>query len=61
MNGDSVAVRVTHRLGAVARDAAGTRDKLSYDHWYLRHRSLLVDLAICVRTFWILVTGAGAR
>lgn len=24
--------------------------KLSYDLWYLRHRSLLVDLAICLRT-----------
>jgi lipopolysaccharide/colanic/teichoic acid biosynthesis glycosyltransferase len=24
--------------------------KLSYDLWYLRHRSLLVDFAICVET-----------
>ena len=42
-------------------DAAGTRDKLSYDLWYLRHRSLVVDLAICARTFWVLVTCSGAR
>jgi lipopolysaccharide/colanic/teichoic acid biosynthesis glycosyltransferase len=25
--------------------------KLSYDLWYLRHGSLLVDLAICLETF----------
>jgi lipopolysaccharide/colanic/teichoic acid biosynthesis glycosyltransferase len=25
--------------------------KLSYDLWYLRHRSLLVDFAICAMTF----------
>jgi exopolysaccharide biosynthesis polyprenyl glycosylphosphotransferase len=42
-------------------NAAGTRDKLSYDLWYLRHRSLVVDLAICARTFCILLTGSGAR
>jgi exopolysaccharide biosynthesis polyprenyl glycosylphosphotransferase len=42
-------------------DAEGTADKLSYDLWYLRHRSLLLDLAICVKTVSTLVTGAGAR
>ena len=42
-------------------DAAGTGDKLSYDLWYLRHRSLVVDLAICVKTFSTLVTASGAR
>ena len=42
-------------------DADGTADKLSYDLWYLRHRSLFLDLAICVRTFSTLVTGSGAR
>jgi exopolysaccharide biosynthesis polyprenyl glycosylphosphotransferase len=42
-------------------NAAATRDKLSYDLWYLRHRSLVVDLAICARTFCILFTGSGAR
>jgi exopolysaccharide biosynthesis polyprenyl glycosylphosphotransferase len=30
------------------RDAA--YEKLAYDFWYLRHRNLTVDLAICVRT-----------
>jgi exopolysaccharide biosynthesis polyprenyl glycosylphosphotransferase len=34
-----------------ASDAEGAADKLSYDLWYLRHRNLLVDLAICVKTF----------
>jgi hypothetical protein len=30
------------------------QEKLAYDFWYLRHRSLAVDLAICVRTVLIL-------
>jgi exopolysaccharide biosynthesis polyprenyl glycosylphosphotransferase len=42
-------------------DAEGTADKLSYDLWYLRHRSVLLDLAICVKTFSTLVSGSGAR
>jgi len=42
-------------------DAEGTADKLSYDLWYLRHRSLVIDLAVCVKTFTTLVTGSGAR
>ena len=42
-------------------DAAGTGDKLSYDLWYLRHRSLVVDIAICLKTFSTLLSGAGAR
>jgi exopolysaccharide biosynthesis polyprenyl glycosylphosphotransferase len=33
-----------------ASDAEGAADKLSYDLWYLRHRNLLVDLAICAKT-----------
>jgi exopolysaccharide biosynthesis polyprenyl glycosylphosphotransferase len=42
-------------------DAEGTADKLAYDLWYLRHRSLVIDLAVCVKTFTTLVTGSGAR
>jgi exopolysaccharide biosynthesis polyprenyl glycosylphosphotransferase len=42
-------------------DAEGTADKLSYDLWYLRHRSLVIDLAVCVKTFTTLLTGSGAR
>jgi len=34
-----------------ASDADGAAEKLSYDLWYLRHRNLVVDLAICVKTF----------
>jgi lipopolysaccharide/colanic/teichoic acid biosynthesis glycosyltransferase len=44
-----------------AAGAEATAHKLSYDLWYLRHRSLLVDLAICVRTIATLVAGTGAR
>lgn len=31
-------------------DAEGSTDKLSYDLWYIRHRSITVDIAICLQT-----------
>jgi exopolysaccharide biosynthesis polyprenyl glycosylphosphotransferase len=31
-------------------DCASTAEKLSYDLWYIRHRSLAVDVAICLKT-----------
>jgi exopolysaccharide biosynthesis polyprenyl glycosylphosphotransferase len=34
-----------------AADLAGAADKLSYDLWYLRNRNLLIDLAVCAKTF----------
>jgi exopolysaccharide biosynthesis polyprenyl glycosylphosphotransferase len=42
-------------------DVEGTAEKLSYDLWYLRHRSLVIDLAICARTFTTLASGTGSR
>ena len=42
-------------------DADGTADKLSYDLWYLRHRSLMIDLAICAKTAGIVFSGSGSR
>ena len=42
-------------------DAEGTLEKLSYDLWYLRHRSLAVDLGICAKTIVALLSGSGAR
>jgi exopolysaccharide biosynthesis polyprenyl glycosylphosphotransferase len=33
-----------------ASDREAAYEKLAYDFWYLRHRNLTVDLAICVRT-----------
>jgi exopolysaccharide biosynthesis polyprenyl glycosylphosphotransferase len=44
-----------------AADCDGTLEKLSYDLWYVRHRTLLLDLAICAKTFLTVVSGAGAR
>lgn len=44
-----------------AADAEGTADKLSYDLWYLRHRSLVIDLAVCAKTFTTMLMGSGAR
>jgi exopolysaccharide biosynthesis polyprenyl glycosylphosphotransferase len=42
-----------------ASDTQGAADKLSYDLWYLRHRNLTVDLAICAKTFSTLFLRAG--
>ena len=44
-----------------AADELGAERKLSYDLWYLRHRSLALDAAICLQTMKTLVTGSGAR
>jgi exopolysaccharide biosynthesis polyprenyl glycosylphosphotransferase len=44
-----------------ADDAASTSQKLSYDLWYLRHRSFLTDLVICARTLPKFISGSGAR
>ena len=48
------------RSGYAANHDATIR-KLSYDLWYVRHRTLLLDLAICAKTFLTVVSGAGAR
>jgi exopolysaccharide biosynthesis polyprenyl glycosylphosphotransferase len=40
-----------------AADAEGSLEKLSYDLWYIRHRSLTVDLAICAQTVAAVVRG----
>jgi exopolysaccharide biosynthesis polyprenyl glycosylphosphotransferase len=42
-----------------ASDCDTTERKLAYDLWYLRHRSLVVDFLICVRTLPRLVLGVG--
>jgi lipopolysaccharide/colanic/teichoic acid biosynthesis glycosyltransferase len=44
-----------------AADTLGTEEKLSYDLWYLRHRSLLLDFVICLKTVPRVVSGWGAR
>jgi exopolysaccharide biosynthesis polyprenyl glycosylphosphotransferase len=44
-----------------AADHDGALQKLSYDLWYVRHRTLLLDLVICARTLVTVVSGAGAR
>jgi exopolysaccharide biosynthesis polyprenyl glycosylphosphotransferase len=43
-------------LGYTA-SAADTIEKLSYDLWYIRHRSLTVDLVICARTLTTALRG----
>jgi exopolysaccharide biosynthesis polyprenyl glycosylphosphotransferase len=47
--------------GDYAADCASTCEKLAYDLWYLRHRNVIVDLAICAKTFSKLLAGSGAR
>ena len=39
-----------------AADCASAADKLSYDLWYIRHRSLAVDLAVCLKTARLMVS-----
>jgi exopolysaccharide biosynthesis polyprenyl glycosylphosphotransferase len=42
-------------------DADGTAEKLAYDLFYLKHRSLVLDLAILAKTVPVAISGAGAR
>jgi exopolysaccharide biosynthesis polyprenyl glycosylphosphotransferase len=42
-----------------ASDSEGAADKLSYDLWYVRHRNVIVDLAICAKTFSTLFLRSG--
>jgi exopolysaccharide biosynthesis polyprenyl glycosylphosphotransferase len=48
-------------LAGYTADSIGAEVKLSYDLWYLRHRSLTVDAIICLRTVGTVVTTSGAR
>jgi exopolysaccharide biosynthesis polyprenyl glycosylphosphotransferase len=42
-------------------DALGTAEKLAYDLYYLKYRSLLFDLAISARTVGTVLSGFGSR
>jgi exopolysaccharide biosynthesis polyprenyl glycosylphosphotransferase len=42
-------------------DSLGAAEKLSHDLYYLKHRSLLLDLAIAAKTAAIVVRGTGAH
>jgi exopolysaccharide biosynthesis polyprenyl glycosylphosphotransferase len=44
-----------------AADALATTEKLSYDFWYLRHRSILLDAIICLKTVPRAIMCRGAR
>jgi exopolysaccharide biosynthesis polyprenyl glycosylphosphotransferase len=44
-----------------ASDAVGAAEKLSYDLYYLKHRSLLLDVAIVAKTAGAVVGRSGAR
>jgi exopolysaccharide biosynthesis polyprenyl glycosylphosphotransferase len=44
-----------------AADTMATIEKLSYDLWYLRHRNVLLDALICVKTLPRMATFRGAR
>ncbi len=44
-----------------AADELGAETKLSFDLWYLRHRSLLLDTFIALRTLRTVATRAGSR
>lgn len=38
-----------------AADCEASADKLSYDLWYIRHRNLAVDVAVCLKTAGLVV------
>jgi lipopolysaccharide/colanic/teichoic acid biosynthesis glycosyltransferase len=42
-------------------DISGAATKLSYDLYYLKHRSLSLDLLIVLKTLRVVLFGAGAR
>jgi exopolysaccharide biosynthesis polyprenyl glycosylphosphotransferase len=44
-----------------AADALGAVEKLSYDLWYLRHRNILLDATICLKTLPRMAMFRGAR
>ncbi len=50
--------QVNYPFCATVEDA---REKLAYDLYYLRHRTLVLDLRILLATAWVVVTGSGAR
>jgi lipopolysaccharide/colanic/teichoic acid biosynthesis glycosyltransferase len=42
-------------------DATGTATKLSFDLWYFKYRSMLLDAAILAMTLKVAILGTGAR
>jgi len=50
--------QVRYRYGASVADA---RTKLTYDLFYLRNQTMLLDLRILVATVWVVLFGIGAR
>ncbi|HEX3653496.1 MAG TPA: exopolysaccharide biosynthesis polyprenyl glycosylphosphotransferase [Rhizomicrobium sp.] len=50
--------QVSYRYGASIEDA---RRKLSYDLYYLKHRSIALDLWILLKTVGVVLRGEGAR
>jgi exopolysaccharide biosynthesis polyprenyl glycosylphosphotransferase len=47
--------------GGYASDTVGAADKLSYDLYYLKHRSMLLNFAIVAKTAATVVSRSGAR
>ncbi len=44
-----------------AADCEASADKLSYDLWYIRHRNLAVDVAVCLKTATLLLSSLFQR
>jgi lipopolysaccharide/colanic/teichoic acid biosynthesis glycosyltransferase len=44
-----------------ADDTADTVEKLTYDLYYIKHMSPILDLQILWRSLWTVLSGAGAR
>jgi len=50
--------QVNYPYGASVEDA---RRKLSYDLYYIKHRSFMLDIRICVATVRVIIFREGAR
>jgi lipopolysaccharide/colanic/teichoic acid biosynthesis glycosyltransferase len=42
-------------------DASSALEKLSYDLYYIKHRSLILDFVVAAKTATVVLSGSGAR
>jgi exopolysaccharide biosynthesis polyprenyl glycosylphosphotransferase len=47
--------------GGYTSDASSALEKLSYDLYYIKHRSPILDLAVAAKTATVILSGSGAK
>jgi Sugar transferases involved in lipopolysaccharide synthesis len=50
--------QIKHKYDSSIEDV---KQKVMYDLYYFENMSLVLDLKIIVRTFWVVITGRGAH